>query len=54
MKEKLKQRLITYAKIDTQSDENSPTTPSTEKQWDLLRLFRRGIKGNRYGRHRTG
>lgn len=39
MKEKLKQRLITYAKIDTQSDENSPTTPSTEKQWDLLRLL---------------
>src|SRR5690606_37549305 len=34
-----KQRLITYAKIDTQSDENSPTTPSTEKQWDLLRLL---------------
>ena len=44
MKEKLKQRLITYAKIDTQSDENSPTTPSTEKQWDLLRLLERELR----------
>lgn len=44
MKEKLKQRLITYAKIDTQSDENSPTTPSTEKQWDLLRFLERELR----------
>ncbi|MCX2679605.1 peptidase T [Galbibacter sp. EGI 63066] len=28
-------RFIGYVKIDTQSDPNSKTTPSTEKQWDL-------------------
>ncbi len=29
------ERFIGYAKIDTQSDPNSNTTPSTTKQWDL-------------------
>jgi tripeptide aminopeptidase len=33
-------RLVRYAQIDTQSDEDSETFPSTEKQWDLLRLLR--------------
>ncbi|MDX1762256.1 MAG: tripeptide aminopeptidase PepT, partial [Christiangramia sp.] len=28
-------RFISYVKIDTQSDPNSDSTPSTEKQWDL-------------------
>jgi len=28
-------RFIAYVKIDTQSDPNSDTTPSTEKQWNL-------------------
>jgi len=28
-------RFISYAKIDTQSDPTSNTTPSTKKQWDL-------------------
>jgi tripeptide aminopeptidase len=32
-------RLIRYAQIDTQSEEDSETFPSTEKQWDLLRLL---------------
>lgn len=32
-------RLIKYAKINTRSDENSPTTPSTEIQYDLLNLL---------------
>ncbi len=36
MKEKLIERLMRYAKFDTQSDANSGTTPSTAKQWDLL------------------
>lgn len=36
MKEKLIERLIRYAKIDTQSDATSTTTPSTPGQWDLL------------------
>jgi tripeptide aminopeptidase len=35
----LEERLIRYARIDTQSDESSPTLPSTEKQFDLLRLL---------------
>lgn len=30
-------RFISYVKIDTQSDPNSETTPSTEKQWNLAR-----------------
>ena len=33
------ERFIRYAKIDTQSDENSQTYPSTAKQFDLLRLL---------------
>jgi tripeptide aminopeptidase len=33
------ERLIRYAQIDTQSDSDSPTYPSTEKQLDLLRLL---------------
>ena len=32
-------RLERYARIDTQSDEDSLTFPSTAKQWDLLRLL---------------
>ncbi|MDQ0428179.1 tripeptide aminopeptidase [Planomicrobium stackebrandtii] len=37
MLENLIERLVRYAKIDTQSDFNSATTPSTDTQWDLLR-----------------
>ena len=28
-------RFISYVTIDTESDPNSETTPSTAKQWDL-------------------
>ncbi len=35
----LQQRFVRYAKIDTQSDENSSCSPSTEKQKDLARLL---------------
>lgn len=35
----LEERLVRYARIDTQSDESSETTPSTERQYDLLRLL---------------
>src|SRR5499426_1987457 len=35
----LEERFIRYARIDTQSDEKSTTSPSTEKQYDLLRLL---------------
>ena len=36
----LLERFIKYVKIDTQSDDFSPTAPSTEKQWDLLNLLK--------------
>ena len=35
----LEERLVRYARMDTQSDESSPTSPSTEKQYDLLHLL---------------
>jgi len=35
----LEERFIRYAHIDTQSDEKSTTSPSTEKQYHLLRLL---------------
>ena len=41
MVETLIERLVRYAKIDTQSDFNSKETPSTPKQWDLLRELKR-------------
>lgn len=33
------ERFLKYVKIDTQSDPNSPTCPSTEKQKDLARML---------------
>lgn len=36
MQETLIERLVRYAKIDTQSDAESTTCPSTPGQWDLL------------------
>lgn len=33
---KIIDRFVSYIKVDTQSDPNSDTTPSTEKQWDLV------------------
>lgn len=35
----LEERLIRYARIDTQSDASSPSSPSTERQFDLLHLL---------------
>jgi tripeptide aminopeptidase len=35
----LEERLVRYVAIDTQSDEASPTSPSTEMQYDLLNLL---------------
>ncbi|KOY84110.1 peptidase T [Lysinibacillus macroides] len=40
MKEQVIERLIRYAKIDTQSDFTSATTPSTQKQFDLLHVLK--------------
>ena len=39
MKNYLLDRFIRYVKIDTQSDENTGTSPSTDKQFDLARLL---------------
>lgn len=40
MKETVIERLVRYVKIDTQSDFNSTTTPSTMKQFDLLNVLK--------------
>lgn len=44
MKEQIIERLSRYVKINTQSDPNSETTPSTERQWDLLHLLESELK----------
>ncbi|MGK7376629.1 peptidase T [Planococcus sp. 1R117A] len=44
MFEKLIERLVRYAKIDTQSDAESTETPSTPGQWDLLHELENEMK----------
>ena len=44
VKDILIKRLTTYAKIDTQSNEDSQTTPSTPGQWDLLHVLEKELK----------
>src|SRR5699024_3538793 len=44
MKEELIKRLTTYAKVDTKSNEESDTIPSTEGQLDLVRLLIEELK----------
>ncbi|RMB56243.1 peptidase T [Dokdonia sinensis] len=43
-KETLINRFISYVTIDTESDPNSDTTPSTEKQWDLARKLKNELE----------
>ncbi|WP_242206056.1 peptidase T [Aestuariivivens insulae] len=43
-KEHIIKRFVGYATIDTQSDPNSNTTPSTEKQWDLAHKLAKELK----------
>ena len=43
-KERLTKKFISYVKIDTQSDPNSDTTPSTEKQWNLANKLVQELK----------
>lgn len=38
------ERFIRYIKIDTESDRNSETFPSTQKQYDLARLLEKELK----------
>lgn len=42
--EKVVERFLRYAKIDTQSDDDSKSSPSTEKQFDLARLLVEELK----------
>ncbi len=44
MKDKILNRFLRYIQIDTQSDENSKTYPSTQKQLDLARLLEKKLK----------
>ncbi len=37
--QELEDRLVRYAAIDSQSDADSPTAPSTERQFDILRVL---------------
>lgn len=37
-------RFLRYVQIDTRSNDQSPTTPSTPGQWDLLRLLERELQ----------
>ena len=44
MREKALERLLRYVKIDTTSDSNSETCPSTAKQFDLARVLEAELK----------
>lgn len=44
MRDKLIERLIRYTKIDTRSDQNSNTIPSTDIQFDLARVLLEELK----------
>lgn len=45
LKQKLLERFLRYISIDTQSDPNSTSFPSTAKQFDLLRMLADELKG---------
>ncbi len=44
MKETALEKFLRYARIDTQSAEDSESYPSTDKQWDLLKLLAAELK----------
>jgi len=44
LKQRLIDRLTRYVKVDTQADAASESTPSTEKQWDLIHMLEEEIK----------
>lgn len=43
-KKHITDRFIKYVTIDTESDPNNPTFPSTEKQWDLAKILVEELK----------
>ena len=54
--EKITERFLRYARINTTSDENSETCPSSECQWNLARMLRDeltalGVSGVRLDEH---
>ncbi len=44
MKNEIIERFTSYVKIDTQSNEDSETCPSTPGQWDLLHKLEEELK----------
>ena len=44
IKNKVRERFIRYAKIDTQSQAGSSSTPSTKKQFDLAKELKRELE----------
>lgn len=44
MKQELIERFIRYAKVNTQSDPESSTCPSTQGQWELARMLVEELK----------
>ena len=44
VRETLLDRFCRYVQINTRSDPDSPTSPSTPGQWDLLRLLEGELK----------
>jgi len=42
--EKILDRFLRYVSVDTQSNEESETQPSTAKQWNLLKMLRDELK----------
>lgn len=41
--QELEDRLVRYAAVDSQSDEDSATSPSTDMQFDMLRLLKQEL-----------
>lgn len=44
MRKEVLERFLRYISVDTQSDDNSPTTPSTSKQFDLAKMLVKELK----------
>lgn len=42
--QKLLKRFLTYVKIYSTSDPESPKTPSTERQWDMVNYLYKELK----------
>ena len=40
----LKERFLRYVRINTESDPNSKSCPSTEHQWNLARLLEKELR----------